>query len=110
MLKSDIRILEKAIAETLRLKLKRVREILASDDNAWRLKMLRSSGMDGCAIVPDETDDMVVIYVPGPNGRLRMSDVLKVEHADLAVWRALPGTDRAQPANMPVYDEQPVRG
>jgi hypothetical protein len=106
MLTADIRLLEKAIASTLRLKTKRVREILRSGDNAWRIQRVSGRGMDRCAIVPDQDElPMIVVYVPDAGGTLRMVEVLKVEPSDLDAWRALPAADRALPANMPVWTD-----
>jgi hypothetical protein len=105
MLKADLALLVKAISSTLRIKPKRVREILVMDSNAWRLQRASGRDMARCAIVPEVDDLMIVVYVPDAGGTLRMNEVLKVEACDLVAWRALPETDRAPPANMPVWTD-----
>lgn len=106
MLNADLRLLEKAIAATLRLKIKRVREILRIDDNNWRVQCMSGRGMDRCAIVPDQDEwPMIVVYVPDAKGTLRMVEGFKLEQCDLENWRKLPAADRAPPANMPVWTD-----
>lgn len=102
MLKSDVRALETAIASVLRLKLKRVREILATQRSRDSLSLVRSS-LQGCVVVPKPDDSFLVVFAPKPGGGLWMITTIAVDQADLAAWAALPASERAMPEGLPAH-------
>lgn len=102
MLKSDVRALETAIASVLRLKMKRVREILATQRNRDSLYFVRNS-LQGCVVVPKPDDSFLVVFAARPGGGFWMATTIAVDQADLAAWAALPASQRALPEGLPAH-------
>ncbi len=89
-----------ALSETLRIPRKAAKAMIERPDNEGRMYFSRSR-FENPVVVP-KADGMIVLF-DRLDTRTVMAGTLSTQPGDLDKWLALPETERAEPADLPLH-------